>query len=116
MESVKFTITSGQFNLAPSIGIITDVSKIIPWDNNRTYYPREITIINSTSTTVGVLYLNGEERANRLNAYPTFYSHAQILTNSTIELPIYTKYIIFKLLSGSASGDLDFYCTSYSSF
>lgn len=113
MESIKFTITDGQFNTQESKGIITDVSKQIPWDNNREYYPQDLTIVNNTSATIGVLYLTEEERDNRFNKYPTFYIHTELLGDSIVELPINTKYIIFKLLSGNATGNLDFYCRNY---
>jgi len=113
MESVRFTIVAGQFNTQRGRGIITDVSQLIPWDSNIEYYPREVTIINNTTATLGVLYLTSEEYDNRFIQYPAFYAHTELLGDTIAELPLYTNYIVFRMLAGFAAGDLEFYCRNY---
>ena len=113
METTKFTITAAQINSAGSSIIYTDVSKQFPWDNGATSYPKEVTIVNDTGITIGMLFLTDTEK-NRVVNYSGYYQPVQLLGNTIKELNVNNKWIGIQDLNGaSATGNLTLYCSNY---
>jgi len=110
MKTIKQTITSGVFNTTNE----TKIEVSITDETGRVLYPQEILFVNDTDAAIGVLYIQNDEELADKNKYPDWYQYVSLDANrSNGLLPANLKYIFVKKLSGTATGNLDFYLISY---
>ena len=108
MKQKKYTITAATLNVGDAIE--TDVTITNEASVNT---PASVLFVNSSGVEIGYVYLSNDTEKADFVANPTNYVYIPLASSRSTSALAMTKYIMIKLITGVATGDLDFYTSGY---
>lgn len=113
MKVKKYTVTSTDLNAEDYIEI--DLSYTDTKDTHL-YLPKALKFINSTSATIGFLYLATDTEKTEASKIPDWYEYLELPSGaSTVDIPK-TLYLRVSKTAGTASGNLTIYGINYATW